>query len=60
MDDFEVELGALRADVDQELRIDGDWAEVTVSAPLLLRLLDAVQPKYNRGDEGPPRTPPRT
>lgn len=60
MSDFETQLAALRAEADQELRADGEWADITLPARFLLRILDALQPKYHRGNNDRPHTPLRT
>jgi hypothetical protein len=49
--DLQLQLAALRAEADQELAADGDWADITIPARLLLQLLDAVDRKYNRGND---------
>ena len=65
--DFEVQLAQLRAECDQELAADGDWADITVPARLLLALLDLARAVHHRGnnskgvgtgDRGLGRAPP--
>ena len=59
MPDLQTQLAALRAEADQELRADGDWADITIPARLFLQLLDALEPKYNRGNVRPAEPDPR-
>ncbi len=60
MSDFELKLAELRAEADQEVRAEGQWAEITVPARLLLVLLDAVERKHNRTTSDHPQIPFRT
>ena len=45
MSDFEVQIAALRAECDREIEADGEWADITVAASFLRRLLDALERK---------------
>ena len=45
MSDLQLQLAALRAEADQELAADGECAEVTLPARVLLLLLDSHAPQ---------------
>lgn len=43
MNDIELQLAALRAEADQEIEADGEWADITLPAWLLLEILNRLR-----------------
>lgn len=65
MSDVELQLESLRAQCDQEIAADGDWADITVPARIFLEILDRLQGRArgrgrHRDDGEHPQTPLRT